>query len=207
MKHVSVNRVIRILLLFIFTANVGEAFFVPVFAIFVTDIVSGATFSTIGLAVAFSAIAKSICQVPLARYLDKRRGEHDDFWAMIAGSLLATLASFSLLIISLPWHLYLVNVVVGISSAALMAAYYSVFAHHADKGSEGLEWSLFSVVGLTVSTALGAAIGGYIADFFGIRILIVAVGMMNVAATVILVSLYPFLLLRTKPILEEQKRP
>jgi MFS family permease len=203
MKHVSVNRVIRILLLFIFTANVGEALFVPVFAIFVTDIVQGATFSTIGLAVAFSAVAKSVCQVPLARYLDKRRGEHDDFWAMIAGSLLATLASFSLLIISLPWHLYLVNVVVGISSAALMAAYYAVFAHHADKGSEGLEWSLFSVVGLTVSTALGAAIGGYIADLFGIRVLIVAVGMMNVAATFVLVSLYPFLLVRTQPILKK----
>jgi len=47
-----------------------------------------------GLASTVYLITKSIFQIPVARVIDKKKGERDDFWFMIVGSLLITLSAF-----------------------------------------------------------------------------------------------------------------
>lgn len=196
-RTISINTVIKTLLLFIFTANVADSLFVPVLALFITDFIVGATFATVGFAAAWVSITKSLIQIPLSRYLDTQSGERDDFWALLGGATISTLASFLLLLVVYPWQLYAVNALFGIGSGFLMAAYYAVFAHHIDKGSEGFEWSLFSVVGLTISTAIGSAIGGMFADAFGLRPLILVVAIGNACASFLLIAIYPYLLRET----------
>ena len=191
--NITVNRAVQILLLYLFFVVTSTALFVPIFAVFVTDFVIGATLSTVGFALGLYAMAKSALQIPLARFLDKHKGERDDFYALIAGAVVAVMYPFALLLVSKVWHLYAAEVLAGIGDAALMSAYYSLFAPHVYKGSEGFEWSLFSVGGLTISSAIGGAIGGILGDIFGFKILFLISGIINSLVLFVLFSLYPLL--------------
>src|SRR3989344_5341538 len=142
--NITVNRAIQILLIYLFFVVTAESLFAPLLAVFITERVAGATLRTVGFALALYAIAKSAVQVPLARTLDKTQGEYDDYYTLLIGAGLTVLYPFLLIFISKPWHLYVLEILSGVSAAALMAAYYSLFARHIDKGSEGFEWSLFS---------------------------------------------------------------
>ena len=191
--NITVNRAIQILLVYLFFVVTAESLFAPLLAVFITERIAGATLRTVGFALALYAIAKSAVQVPLARALDNKKGERDDYYTLLAGAGLSVLYPLFLIFISKPWHLYVLEIMSGISAAALMAAYYALFARHIDKGSEGFEWSLFSVGGLTISSAIGAAIGGVMADIFGFTTLFITSGVINIIVFFILFSLYPLL--------------
>lgn len=191
--NITINRAVQVLLFYLFFVVTSTGLFIPIYAVFIKDFIPGASLSTVGFALAFYAVAKSLVQVPLARYLDKNRGEKDDFTALIIGAAAAVLYPFALLLVYKVWHLYLLEVMIGLGDAALMSAYYSIFARHVDKGAEGFEWSLFSVGTQTVSLAIGGAIGGVIADAFGFRALFLASGIINLFAVFILILLYPYL--------------
>ena len=192
-NSLSVNHAIKILLAYLFIINASEGLFLPIIAVFITGTLAGATLKTVGFSLAIFAVTKSIIQVPLARFIDKKRGEKDDFFVLIAGAAIGVVYAYGYLFITVPWHLYLLEGIGGTGAACLMAAYYGLFARHVDKGKEGFEWSLFSVGGLTISAALGAAIGGVFADTYGFRILFITAGISGTAATLLLLMLYPYL--------------
>lgn len=189
----SVNAVIKILLLFLFSFNVTEALVTPIFAVFVTDFITGATLRTIGFTFALYSAAKALSQIPIARWLDAKKGERDDFWAMVFGGAFSVLFPFALLFVSKPWHLYVLHVLLGVGIAFLMAAYYAIYSRHVDKGLEGVEWSFFSVGALTLPSAIGSAVGGVVADMLGFRALFIASGIINAGALLLLFALYPHL--------------
>ncbi|MEK7642875.1 MAG: MFS transporter [Patescibacteria group bacterium] len=195
MFHLSihVNKVIKLLLVILFIANVSFSLFGPLFAIFIGKFIMGATLATVGFAIAVEAVAKSVVQIPIARYLDLEKGEKDDFYAMLGGSILGTLYPIALPFVSTTMELYLLQIMSGVGGALLMAAYYSVFSHHLDQGRDAFEWSLLSVVGLTLSTAVGSAYGGIIADAYGFKILFLIGALLNMASVVVLMMLYPFI--------------
>lgn len=192
-KGTFINRIIQLLLIFLFIVNVGEGFFAPMYAVFVTKAVAGASLATVGFSFAILAVVKSLLQVPIARRIDQKKGERDDFFVMLTGSILGMLASFLLVFVEEKWQLYGVAVVSGAASACLMAAYYALFARHADKDSQGFEWSLFSVWGLTVSVAIGGAFGGIIADALGFQSTFLLASAFYLFATLLLIVLYPLL--------------
>lgn len=191
--HIFINRAIQLLLAFMFMINVSEGLFSPILAVFITGSIVGATLKTVGFSVGLYAIAKSILQIPLARWIDAQRGERDDFYVMVVGALLTVLYIFGFIFIHTQLQLYFLSIIGGIGAAFLMAAYYGIFARHVDKGSEGFEWSLFSVGGLTISIAIGAVFGGMFADSFGFTSLFITAGVLSAIATVMLLALYPYL--------------
>ncbi len=191
--NITVNKAIQVMLIYLFFVVLSGGLFAPIFAVFITKSIASATLRTIGFALGLYGISKSMLQIPAARFLDSHKGERDDFYFLIAGALVAALYPFGLLLIAKPWHLYALEAFVGLGDAALMAAYYSLFARHVDHGSEGFEWSLFSVGGLTISSAIGGAIGGVLGDIFGFHTLFWASGTINSIVFFVLLFLYPLL--------------
>jgi len=88
--------------------------------------------------------------------------------------------------------LYVLDVFTGIADACVMASYYAIFSHHIDKDSQGFEWSLFSVGGMTIATSVGALIGGYIAFEFGFAAVFVSAALFNALAALMLLILFPY---------------
>jgi len=189
----SVNTAVKILLIYLFVVNASEGLFIPILAVFITNSIAGATLATVGFSVVFYAVAKAVVQVPLAKAIDKKKGERDDFIVLFTGAVIGVVYAYGFLLIKEPWHLYALESWGGVGAAFLMAAYYGLFARHVDKGNEGFEWSLFSVGALTVSAAIGGALGGMYADAFGFRALFITAGVSNTFATILLLALYPYL--------------
>jgi MFS family permease len=190
-SNMTTNRTVQILLVYLFIANLGASLFAPIFAIFITESIAGATIATVGFAIAISSLVKSSVQIPLSRFFDRTKGEMDEFYAMGFGSLLGICYMTSLTFVHEIWQLYALAIVVGLADGCLMASYYSLFSHHVDKNAQGFEWSLLSVFGLTASMAIGGALGGLIAQEIGFYRLFLIAAMLNSIATLLIILLYP----------------
>jgi len=189
----TVNKSIKYLLFFLFIINSAAALWGPLFSVFIIRNVAGATLAIIGITSALYSITKSILQIPIARYLDSRTGEKDDFFVLFTGILVASVCSFALLFVAQIWQLGGVQILWGVADAFTMAAYFAIFSHHIDQRSAAFEWSLYSVGGITVSVALGGLVGGFVAQSFGFSILFTAAGVMNLFALLVLTAFYPYI--------------
>src|SRR3989338_7506894 len=89
-----VNRVIEYMTLADVLMLSGWGLITPIIAVFFTEQVEGGSVALAGLASTTYFLVKSIFQIPIARIIDIRRGEWDDYKVMIAGSLIITTSAF-----------------------------------------------------------------------------------------------------------------
>lgn len=173
MKEGLMNRVIKIMIFSDLVILLGEGLISPLFAIFVTRQIEGATIATAGFATTIFWVVKSLSQLLVARTIDGIDGEKDDYWLLISGTLLAAFAPIAFLFARVVWHIYAIQCVSGIAWACMFPTYMAIFTRHIDKKNEGFEWSLRSVAyGLGYAVASG--LGGVIAEKFGFRIALIA---------------------------------
>ncbi|MEK7087409.1 MAG: MFS transporter [Patescibacteria group bacterium] len=184
-----VNKVIRILVLGDIMFFSAFGLIGPIFAIFVTNQIAGATIATVGFAATINLLTRSLLQMPVARYIDRHKGEKDDFFFMVAGSTLISIVPFAYLFIELPIHLYAVQVILGIGGALSNPGWYAIFTRHIDKGKEGTEWTLENI-GIGLVSAGAAALGGITAERFGFYNLFLIVGILSLIGLVVQISLY-----------------
>jgi len=184
------NHIVKILIVYIFAVNSAAGLFAPLLAVFASELLDG-SLRVAGFAIAIYSIVKSLVQVPCAKFIDRRKGEFDDYLVLLLGAVLGTIYVFSLAYISYARALYVLSIFSGVADALFMAAYYGIFSRHIDKANSGYEWSMYSVWGLTVSTALGGAIGGILAESYGFRTTFFVAGFMNLFAIALLLMLYP----------------
>jgi len=189
MDVMRINHTVRILIASDFLINSGVTLFGPVFAIFVTGQIAGATVETVGFAAAITQIVKSVLQVPVARYLDRNHGEYDDFYSMVTGTLLFAIVPFLYLFASTPAHLYLIQVVGGTGLALAVPPWYAIFTRHIDKMKENVEWSLESI-GIGISGASAAALSGIIVANFGFQAAFIIGGCLAVMGGLLEIKIY-----------------
>ncbi len=148
----SVNKVIRYFIISDLTFLAGWGLIDPIFAIFAISNIPDATLVTLGIMAAIYWGVKSVVQVPIALFLDKTRGEKDDFYALVAGLLVASLAIFSLMAATTVMHLYIIQFVKAVAFGLYVPAWSAIFSRHLDKERTAFEWALSS-------TAVGASMG------------------------------------------------
>lgn len=160
----------------------------PILAVYFTENITGGSVAVAGLASTIYFLVKSVVQVPVARWIDLRRGEKDDYWIMILGSILITLSAFAYVLVRYPWQLYLVQVLYGLGGALSYPSWLAIFTRHIDKNEEGLEWSLYYTA-TDLGAALTAGLGGLMAERLGFIPLFFTVGTMSAIGTLFLVGI------------------
>lgn len=203
------NKVVKYLIATDFVLLSGWGLIVPVFAIFVLENIEGGSATVVGITAAIYWILKSIIQVPIAYWLDKKKSERDDYWALIIGLVMVSFVSLGLIWISKIWQLYLLQVFHAFAFALMIPSWAGIFTRHIDKGEEGLEWTLDSTaVGL--ASGVTGFLGGYIADNFGFQPLFIMVAFFALISVI-----FPVLAMRAdgklaitdkKPFLSKQKQ-
>src|SRR3989344_3824954 len=184
-----VNKIIRVLVLGDIMFFSAFGLIGPIFAVFITNQITGATIATVGFAATINLLTRALLQMPIARYIDKHKGEKDDFLFMVVGSTLISIVPFAYLFVTLPIHLYLAQVILGIGGALTNPGWFAIFTRHIDKGKEGTEWTLENVsIGLVSAGA--AALGGIMAERFGFHNLFLIVGILSLIGLVVQISLY-----------------
>jgi len=161
----------------------------PIFAIFITNQIAGATIATVGFAATVNLLVRALLQMPIARYIDKKKGEKDDFFFMIFGSTLISIVPFLYIFIETPIQLYLAQVVLGIGGAVANPGWYAIFTRHIDKNKEGTEWTLENV-GVGLAAAAAAALGGVLAKNFGFQNLFLIMGIIALVGVIVQITLY-----------------
>ncbi len=195
----KINQVILLIILADFVLITAFGFLPPIFAVFVTEQIPGATVATVGFALTVYWTTKSVLQLAVARRIDRNHGEIDDFYFMIAGGLLSSLFVTLYYFASATWHVYLLGFLIGASDAMLVPPFYAIFTRHIDKGKEGFEWALYSSFSLGAGSALGGALGGIFATLVGFRAMFPLIGMLSFLSTIMLFFLKPYILPKVPP--------
>ncbi len=187
-NQLQVNWVIKLLILSDFLIWSAQQFFVPVFAIFLTEQIHGATIEVIGITTAIYLIVRSIFEIPVGMWLDRTKAEVDDLYAAFLGTVLTALVFLSYNFITEVWQLYIAQMLWGVGSAVAFPGWYAIFTKHIDKNKEALEWSLYDVV-LGIGMAATAAVGGFLATEYGFKAIFIIAAASTLLGAFLLLSL------------------
>lgn len=188
----DINPVIRLLIISDTVVIGATGLLGPIFALFIEDFIQGGNATVAGLAAGIFLFTKSIMQVPIAHFIDKVRGEKDDFWLMFICTVLIALIPLLYLVIHTPLQLYIVQFILGLFTAFTFPTYMAIFTRHIDKKKEGTEWGIyFTLTDLTSATL--AAVGGYLATAQGFPALIIAVVVVSLIGSLMLWPIKPYI--------------
>lgn len=103
---------------------------------------------------------------------------------MIAGYSLNALFTFSYLLVSTPFHLFLVQAGLGIAAALAIPTWEALYdTNYENKKHEGYVWGLAGGQAQIV-TGIAIIIGGLIVNYFSFRILFITMGIIQIIATI-----------------------
>jgi len=183
----DINPVVRLFIISDFFIVGGLGLITPIFALFVTDFIEGATIETVGLAMTIYLITKSVGQTPIGIFIDRWRGQKDDMLILILSSLGFFVVSISYMLIDTVLQLYIVQFFYGFLAAASFPTWVSVFTRSVDKGKEGFEWSIYQTMA-DFGAAITAAVGSFIAANYGFNAVFILMATFSLVGTISLIS-------------------
>lgn len=189
------NKIIKFLTISDFAILTGFSFLAPIFAVFILGNIKGGTLETVGFATSIQVFSKALLEYPIARLLDKKRGDMDEFYCMVIGSFAICIVPLLYLVIRTPNQLYLVQFLYGIATAMAYPAWMSLFTRHAEKEREASQWAFYATI-IGIGTAISAAMGGIIGERYGFTLVFWIVFAMSVVGTVSLIGIYEPLRIR-----------
>jgi len=192
------NKIIKILITSDFFLNLGWGLLSPIFAIFILEeITAGNSVKAVEIA-GFSAlsywITKSIFEIPIGWFLDKKYGERDDFWFMVIGTFITAIVPIGYLFSSTAWHIYFFQIIHAIGMAMALPSWLAIFTRHIDKGKEAFEWSI-ETTSIGTGAGIAGGVGGLMAASFGFNIVFIFVSSLTFFSAILLMfvknSIYP----------------
>lgn len=145
----------------------------PIFAVFITENLSGGTLVTAGLATTIFLIVRSSVQLPLSKYLidkDKHKTR-----LLLAGTFLIITVPFIYIFARSVYTIFIAQAIYGLGAALAYPSWFSLFTTYMDKRHKGFEYTLWST-GVGIGAALAAVSGAKIAETLGFKTLFFAVG-------------------------------
>jgi MFS family permease len=184
---VKVGRLVKFFVISDFFLLAGWGLIDPVFSVFIIQRVIGGTLLVVGIAAAIYWIIRSVAQIPIANYLDRTPGEHDDFMALIGGLMLVGISAIAMCWVTRIWELYAIHAIQAVAFALYYASWPTIYSRHLDKQSVSLDWSLDSSVS-GVGAGVTGFLGGVIAETLGYNIVFVGAGIMAFIAAFVLLA-------------------
>lgn len=187
-SYSSINPIVRVLVLSDFFMLAGLGFLAPMLPVFVANHITGGSIKVAGFASAIYMLMW-VFQLPIGWFLDKVKGERDDFIFLVIGAFITAVSLYLFIFATLPWHVYAIQALAGLSRAIDLPAWFKLFTKKLDKNREGLEWSIENVV-VALAIAFVGAISGLIVETYGFKTLFILSGTTELIGASILLGLY-----------------
>src|SRR3989344_892707 len=165
----------------LYGANVwyfGEGMLGPLFAVF-TERVGGDVLD-IAWAWATYLIVTGVLYIVVGKITDQK---HNKEKIMVLGYALNALFTFGFLLVSAPWHLFVVQAGLGVAAALATPTWNALYARHEDSRHDGLQWGLAGGEAQII-TGIAMLIGGIIVSRVSFSILFVVMGTIQVLAAI-----------------------
>lgn len=185
----SINKIIFFLIKADFWFYSALGLVAPIFAVFLTDKLKDGSIEVAGFAVAIYWIAKAIFEIPIAKFLDKRKGERDDLIFLVIGYFIVGLIHFGYTQATLSWHIYILEFLYAIAMAIAMPGWSAIFTRHIDKGREGFEWSIEHVA-YGVGVGITGALSGILVSKYGFNAVFIIAGIIAIIGSLIPLFVY-----------------
>jgi MFS family permease len=186
--HLSVNKVIKYLILSDLAFWSGWGLMTPVFAIFIVEKIQGGDAFVAGLASTVFWIVRSTFRVPIGILLDTRPSERDDYFTLVSGLFIASVVPFGYLFAKIPFHIYILQGIYGLGLAMAFSGWTAIFTRHIDKGKESTEWGL-DATSIGFGVGIAGAIGGWLVAKFGFEPVFIMVGILGLVGVGLLFGL------------------
>ena len=173
----KINKNIQVLL---YGSNIwylGEGMLGPLFVIFAERI--GGDIFDITWAWATYLIVSGILNIVVGKGVKTQQSKER---IMILGYALNALFTFGYLLVSSPWHLFVVQMGLGVASALANPTWSALYAQYEDKKYDTLEWGL-AYGYADIITGIAIIIGGLIITHFSFTALFIIMGCIQVGAT------------------------
>ena len=156
---------LKILLSSSFFMILAAGFFGPIYAIFVEDI--GGDILTAGSAYAIFSIASGVLIFILSKWEDHIKHQEK---LIIIGRLLSVVAFGGYLLVQNPYHLFAVQLLLGLAVAVTTPAFDSLYSKNLSKGKFASEWGKWEAM-YGIVAGISAIVGAFIAREFGFKTL------------------------------------
>lgn len=185
----TINKIIKYLTVSDLALLSGMSLIAPVFPVFIIDNINGGNLEVVGFATGIHIFVRAVLSLPIARYLDKKRGDFDEYFALVIGGALLAISPLLYLVVTNPFELYLVQVIYAVGWALDYPAWMSLFTRHAEKEREGSQWAVYSFI-TSVGMAAASALSGFMATRLGFPAMFWTVFIVTILGTLFLVEIY-----------------
>lgn len=184
--NLKLNKIIKYLIYSDLVFYTGWGLISPIFAIFIINSITGGSMLVIGIAAAISLISRSLLRVPFGVYADK--SQKKAYMFMFWGLLVSALIPFGYIFSSEPWHIYILQGILGAALALSTAGWTGIFARYMDRKKESTEWGI-DAVAVGVGPGIAAAVGGLAVTYFSFNLVFIAVAVMGLIGAFILLGI------------------
>lgn len=144
---------------------------IPIFAIFFTRNVAGGSVELAASAYSVHLITRVISELLSAKFLVKRE-EVKKLMIAIIGTVITSGAYIGFSFTNMVFQAFIFYAVAGVGLGIASPAKMSLFSTHLDKNQEAKEWGFYDAL-VFIGMALTSALGGFIANSYGFRILFI----------------------------------
>lgn len=180
--HFQINPIVKAFIVSESFLWSGWNFITPIFAIFATKNISGGDIQIAASAYSVHLLFRTVTELIVGRMLIKA-SDKKLFSLTITGIMILTLAYLGFAFTSTIIQLFVFYAVAGIGFGIASPPKNSLFSTHIDAGKATAEWGLADAT-CFICIALAAALGGFIAESYGFRLLFILSAIANTAATI-----------------------
>ena len=178
------NKILKYLLLAESFSLLAAGLFGPIYAIFVENI--GGDILDAGGAYAAFSLAAGVMIFIISRWEDHIKYKEK---LIIVGQVIGSFGILGYLFIQNPIHLFIVQVVLGLSQAVYSPAFDGLYSSFLDRGKFASEWGLYDSIDY-ITAAISAAAGGAVATFFGFHVLFMAMFVLSLGSVLVSMKIY-----------------
>lgn len=173
------NKIEKYLLLALIFSAFAEGLLGPLYTIFVSEI--GGDIFDISWAWASFLIVSGLLTIVLGKLSDK----HNKHIFLIYGFIFTIIMTFSYLLVYEPWHLFFIQIGLGISSALIWPVWDTLYSKYQDKNKEGEEWG-FVEGGWNIAGGISLIISSLIVYSFGFNLVFIIMGILQIVGLIMI---------------------
>lgn len=182
---IKLNKIIKYLIYSDLVFYTGWGLISPIFAIFILNSIVGGTAFVVGLAAAIHLVIRSIVRIPFGMIVDSNKNHKRAYLFMVLGLFIAALVPLGYIFAKFPWHIYVLQGILGIMLAISTAGWTGIFTRHMDKGKESTEWGI-DAVAVGLGPGIAGAVGGLAVTYYSFQLVFSVVGIFGVLGTLLL---------------------
>ena len=160
----------------------------PFLAIFMSENIANGSITTAGYATTIYLVVRGVLQVPASIFIDRVKGNVDDYIFVVTGSLLTAISSMLFVLATSMTHVYLIQIISAIGGAISYPAWYALFSKSLDRHNTAFSWTMYDT-SISIGTAVTASLGGIMIALLGYETTFLVVATISIIGSIFLIAI------------------